>query len=172
VTFWKTRERVRRLSWQRNMWFNSFESSCTREVRIPVFGVVYCISDRAGRVELCGHKLSLCSINNSADKQKSAPPVGKYFSWTKQLWISPGFCKKMRRSVHEPFSSLLSCGMNTTLCVLTLLEIIHDLLASDRLLILLQELIPLSRVLVKLMATLLLKKCAESYESPPHPKSR
>jgi hypothetical protein len=64
------------------------------EVRIPVFGVVCCISHRAGRAELCGHKLSLCSINNFADGQKSAPPVGKYFSWTNQLWISSVFLLK------------------------------------------------------------------------------
>lgn len=90
-----------------------------------MFGVVCGISHLAGRVELCGHKLSLCSINNSADKQKSAPPVGKYFSWTKQLWISPGFYKKCDGQFMSP--SRLSCGMNTMLCVLALLEIIHVL---------------------------------------------
>jgi hypothetical protein len=72
-----------------------------------VFGLVYCISHRAGRVELCGHKLSFCRINNSADKQKSSPPVGKYFSWTKQSWISPAFYKNMPLPVHEFFPSLV-----------------------------------------------------------------
>jgi len=106
-----------------------------------VFGVVYCISHRAGWVELCGHKLSLCCINNSADKQKSAPPVGKYFSWTKQSWISPAFYKNMPRPVHEFFPSLVWNEYNA-LCAGFFGGLYMIYRPSVRLFVLLQELNP------------------------------
>jgi hypothetical protein len=50
-------------------------------------------------------------------------------------------------------------GMNSMLCMLALLEIIHDLQPSVCLFVLLQELVPLNNVLEKLMVNHLLNKC-------------